>query len=61
MTQNLEHLLDLVIAAEHRRHLVLARQQIQVSGEMLQERRQLEALLQPLFAQLHVAHARAEA
>ena len=60
VAENLEHLLNLVVAAEHRRQLVLTRQQVQVGREMFQERRQLEPLLQPLFAQLHVAHARGQ-
>ena len=57
VAEDFQHLLNFLVAAEHRRQLVLARQQVQVGREMLQERRQLEALLQPLLAQLHVAHA----
>ena len=60
VAEDFQHLLDLLVAAEHRRQLVLARQQIQVGREMLEERRQLEALLQPLLAQFHVAHPRGE-
>ena len=60
VAEDFEHLLDFLVAAEHRRQLVLARQQVQVGREVLQERRQLEALLQTLLAQLHVAHAGAE-
>ena len=56
VAEDLQHLLDFLVAAEDRRQLVLARQQIQVGREVLEERRQLEALLQPLLAQLHVAH-----
>ena len=59
VAEDLEHLLDLVVAAEDRRQLVLAREQIQVRREVLEERRQLEPLLQPLVAQLDVAHPRA--
>ena len=58
VAEDLEHLLDFAVASEHRRHLVLPREQVQIGREVLQERRQLEALLQPLFAQLDVAHAR---
>ena len=60
VAEDLEHLLDFLVAAEHRRQLVLAREQVQVGREVLQERRQLEALLQPLLAQLHVAHPRGQ-
>ena len=56
VAEDLQHLLDLLVAAVDRRDLVLARQQIQVGGEVLEERRQLEALPQPLLAQLVVAH-----
>ena len=56
VAEDLEHLLDLVVAAVDRRDLVLARQQIQVGREVLQERRQLEALAQALFAQFVVPH-----
>jgi hypothetical protein len=45
-----------VIAAVDRRDLVLPREQIEIGGEVLQEWRQLEALAQPLFTQLVVAH-----
>ena len=61
MAENLQHLLNLLVAAEYRRQLVLAREQVQVGREMLEERRQLEPLLQPLLAQLHVAHPRGQA
>ena len=61
VTEDFEHLLDFLVAAEDRRQLVLPREQIQVRREVLQERRQLEALLQALLAQLHVAHPRVEA
>ena len=44
-----------VVAPEDRRQLVLPRQQVQVDGELLQERRQLVALAQLLVAQLDVA------
>ena len=60
VAEDLEHLLDFLVAAEHRRQLVLPREQVQVGREVLQERRQLEALLQPLLAQLDVAHPRVQ-
>ena len=60
MAEDLEHLLDFLVAAEDRRQLVLTREQVEVGGEVLEERRQLEALLQPLVAQLHVAHPRVQ-
>ena len=60
VAEDLEHLLHLGVAAEDRRNLVLARELVQVGGEVLEERRQLEALLQPLLAQLVVAHPRGE-
>ena len=60
VAQDFQNLLDLLVAAEHRRQPVLAREQVQIRGEMLEERRQLEPLLQALFAQLHVAHFRVQ-
>src|SRR5207248_5735740 len=60
VTQNLEDLLDFLVATENRRHFVLAREQVQIRGEMLQERRELEAFLQPLLPQFHVPHARVQ-
>ena len=60
VAEDLEHLIHLGVAAEHRRNLVLARELIEVGGEVLEERRQLEALLQPLLAQLVIAHPRGE-
>ncbi len=60
VAEDLEDLIHLEIAAEDRRDLVLPRELVQIGGEVLQERRQLEALLQPLFAQLVVAHPRRE-
>ena len=60
VAQDFQHLLDFLFATEHRRQLVLAGEQVQVRREMFEERRQLEALLQPLFAQLHVAHPRVQ-
>ena len=56
VAQNLEHLIHLGLAAEDRRNPVLTRELIQIGREMLEERRQLEALLQPLLA-----HARGRA
>ena len=58
LTENLQYLLDLLVAAEDRRQRVLTREQIQVGREVLQKRRQFEPLLQPLVAQFPVAHAR---
>ena len=57
VAENLEHLLGLEIAAEDRGNLVLACELIQVRGEVLEKRRQLEAFLQTLLAELVVAHA----
>ena len=45
---------DLLRAAEDGRHPVLPRQQVQVRREVLQERWQLEALLQPLLSLLEL-------
>src|SRR5205085_5515692 len=61
MTEDLEDLLNLLVAAVDRRDLVLAREQVEVRGEVLEERRQFEPLPQPLFPQLVVAHARRDA
>ena len=61
MTENLQDLLDLFVAAEYRRQLVLTGEQVQIRREVLQEGRQLEALLQPLLSELHVAHAGGQA
>ena len=58
MAENFEHLLNFFVAAEHRRQFVLPGQHVHVGGEVLQEWRQLESFLEPLFAQLHVAHPR---
>ena len=58
VAQHLENLIHLVVAAEDRRHFVLPRELVEVGGEVLEERRQLEALLQPLLAQLVIAHPR---
>jgi uncharacterized protein YdeI (YjbR/CyaY-like superfamily) len=52
VTQDFEDLLDFLVASEDGRHLVLAREQVEVRREVLQERRQLEALLEALFAEL---------
>ena len=52
MTENLQHLLDLLVASIDRRDAVLPREQVQVRREVLEERRELEPLAQPLFAQL---------
>ena len=60
VAEDLEHAVHLGVAAEDRRDLVLARELVQVGREVFEERRQLEALLQPLLAQLVVAHPRGE-
>ena len=60
VAEDLEHAVHLGVAAEHRRDLVLARELVQVGREVLEERRQLEALLQPLLVQLVIAHPRGE-
>ncbi len=60
VAEDLQHLIHLEIAAEDRRDLVLPRELIQVRGEVLEKRRQLEALLEALLAQLVVAHPRRE-
>ena len=57
VAQDLDGLLDLVDAAEDGRQPVLAREQVQVRREVLEERRQLELLLQPLVVALDVADA----
>ena len=57
MAQDLEHLVHLVVAPEHRRHLVLTRELVEVGREVLEKGRQLEALLQTLLPQLVIAHA----
>ncbi len=57
MAEDLEHLIHLQLAAEDRRNPVLTCELIQVRGEVLEERRQLEPLPEPLVAQLVVAHA----
>ena len=55
MTQNLDDLLDLSIATEDRRQLVQTGEEIQIGGDLLQERRQFKALLQTFGAQLATA------
>ena len=61
MAEDLDHLLQLGVAPEDRRQLVLPREQIQVDGELLEKRRQLVALAQLLVAQLDVADDRQQA
>ena len=61
VAEDLEHLLDFLVAAEDRRGSVLSRQQVQVGREVLEERRQLEPFPQPLLANFDVAHARRDA
>ena len=56
MAEDFQHLLDLVVAAVDRRELVLTSEQVEVGREVLEKRRQLEALAQTFFAQLVVAH-----
>ena len=60
MTENLEHLLNLEIAAVDRRDLVLPCQQVQVRRKVLEERRQLESLAQMLLTNLVLSHARSD-
>ncbi len=55
MAQNLEHLLNLALAAKNRRQLVLTSQQIEICRKVLEERRQFEPLFQPFFPELDVA------
>jgi hypothetical protein len=54
MAENFEHLLNLVVAAEYRGNLILTSQQVQIRREMLQEWRELEPLLEPLFPQFDI-------
>ena len=56
VAEDFQHLLDLLVAAVHRRDLVLPREQVQVGGEVLEERRQLETFAQALLAKLVVPH-----
>jgi hypothetical protein len=60
MAEDLEHLIHLDFPPEDGRNLVLSRELVQVRREVLEERRKLETLLEPLVAQLVVAHARGE-
>ena len=59
--EDLEHLLNLVVAAEDGRNPVLPREQVEVGREVAQERRQLEPLAELLLAQLVIAHAGGDA
>ena len=61
MTEDFQHLLDLLVASVDRRDAILPREQVQVRREVLEKRRQLEPLAQPLFAQLVVTHPRGDA
>ncbi len=61
VAQDFHDLLDLGVAAEHGRQLVLAGQQIQVRREMLQKRRELELLAKTLLVALDVADAGGDA
>ena len=56
MTEDLENALHLGVAPEDGRDLVLPRELVEVGGEVLQERRQLEPFLEPLLAQFVIAH-----
>jgi len=58
VAEDLEHLLDLAVAPDDRRDLVLPRQQVEVDRKVLERRRELEALAQLLLAQLAVAEVR---
>ena len=57
VAEHFEDAVHLGVPAEYGRQLVLPRELVQVGGEVFEKRRQLEALLQPLFAQLVIAHA----
>src|SRR5262245_10971976 len=60
MAEHLEDLVHLALAAEHRWHLVLACELVQIGGKVLQERRQLETFFQPLLVDLVIPHPRRE-
>ena len=61
VAQHFDGLLNLGVAPVHQGQLVLACQQVEVRREVLQERRQLVALLQPLVLALDFLHARGDA
>ena len=61
VAQHLDGLLNLGVAPVHERQLVLAGEQVQVGREVLEKRRQLVALLQPLVFALDLFHARRDA
>ena len=56
VAENLDDLLNLGVPAEDGRSPILTGEQIQVRREVLQERRQLEPLLETLVADFDVAH-----
>jgi hypothetical protein len=58
VAENLEHLVHFRFPTENGRDLILPRELVEIRGEMLEERRQFEPLLEPLFAELVVAHPR---
>jgi len=57
MTEDLQHLLDLLVSSEDRRQPVLLRQHVQVGCVLPEMGRELESLLQLFVAQLQVARA----
>ena len=60
VAEDFQHLLNFLVAAVHRRQAILAREQIQIRREVLEKRGKLEALLQPLVAQLGVPDLRVQ-
>jgi hypothetical protein len=54
VAEDLQHLLNLVVASVERRNLVLPSQQIQIGRKILEKRRQLKPLAQTLFSQFVV-------
>src|SRR5262249_31445197 len=60
VAEDLQHAVHLGVAAEHGRNLVVPSELVQVRGEVLEERRQFEALLQPFLTQFVVAPARSQ-
>jgi hypothetical protein len=55
MAEDFEDLLNLPVAAEHRRQPVLLGEQVHVRGKLFQEHGKFEPLLQPLMAQFELA------
>jgi hypothetical protein len=61
VAENFEDLLNLSIPAEDRGHLVQTGEEIQIGGELPQDRRHFKALPQTLIAQFELPKARFEA